>query len=169
MSIEVVIRRGSLTRTKYHGFNFSSISGSSTYSDPIELCENDDENVNFYELEKSEIINLSDENDNLKKQFFKKIDELEILTNDTDILSIIKIAKQRIKEIEKNGGIYSYLDVEEYGIDFLANLLNCKGLLLWENDDITSPSTYLVFDLSIVKKIDKKKICEKILKEFYGE
>lgn len=32
-------------------------------------------------------------------------------------------------------------------------MLGFKGILYWEHDDIITPSTYLIFDLSILRKI----------------
>lgn len=144
-----VLRTEGLKETKHEGFNFALETGETTYADPFS------EDVKRYVVKEKYILNLADKNSELRKEFDKKLEELEKSTKNKELIEIIENAKKIIRDTDKENGIYTYIDVEENGLDVLVKELGFKGMLYWEWGDISKPSTYLVFDLSIVREIPK--------------
>lgn len=144
-----ILRTGGLKETKYQGFNFTLETGETTYADPFS------EDVKRYAIQEKYILNLTYKNSELRKEFDKRLDNVEKETKNKELIEIIENAKKIIRGTDKENGIYTYTDIEENGIDILVKELGFKGMLYWEWGDISKPSTYLVFDLSIVREIPK--------------
>ena len=144
-----ILRLGGRKETRFEGFNFVLEGGETPYADPH------NEDVKRYALQEKYILNLADKDSELRKEFDKKLEDLEKDAKDEESIKLIENIKRVVGEHDKENDIYTYIDVEENGLDFIIKELGFKGMLYWEYGDISRPSTYLIFDLSIVREIPK--------------
>lgn len=133
-----LLRRGGITRTKHIGFNFTSEYSPTTYADII------DKDVKCYAVDETIILDLSDNKSDLKKFFIHKLNtiipDVENVDKE-DMKLLIENAKKIIHD-----DFFTYLMIEENGLDILAKAYGFKGMLYWEWGDVVDPTTYLIFE-----------------------
>jgi hypothetical protein len=130
------IRQGAVDPSGAH----FSLSGSSTYSDP------DVEGANYYDLSQSNVA------DTTKEEVVKKIVQI-ILTVEQD--PAIRQQLEAILSSPFDQVHIDYIANEELGLHRGAKALGYDGILLYENDDINSPSTVNVWNTKKIKKITR--------------